>query len=182
VAQPVPQQIHNDSEEALLAQLASGSSQAFVEVYRRYARYVATIGFRLLGDDSELDDLIQETFMQVSAGIDGLRDPKGFRSWLATIAVRCIWRRRAQRRRRQLLRTSLGVLGLSRSDPADRRPVDDLYEQLDRVPERCRLPWLMHRVMGETLPETATACGVSLTTAKRRIAEAEARLERGRDA
>jgi RNA polymerase sigma-70 factor (ECF subfamily) len=182
VAQPVPQQIHNDSEEALLAQLASGSSQAFVEVYRRYARYVATIGFRLLGDDSELDDLIQETFMQVSAGIDGLRDPKGFRSWLATIAVRCIWRRRAQRRRRQLLRKSLGILGLSRSDPADRRPVDDLYEQLDRVPERCRLPWLMHRVMGDTLPETAAACGVSLTTAKRRIAEAEARLERGRDA
>jgi DNA-directed RNA polymerase specialized sigma24 family protein len=36
--------------------------------------------------------------------------------------------------------------------------------------------------MGETLLETAATCGVSLTTAKRRIAEAEARLERGRDA
>jgi RNA polymerase sigma-70 factor (ECF subfamily) len=182
VAQLEPRQTPGESEEILLAQLASGSSQAFIEIYRRYARYVATIGFRLLGDDSELDDLVQETFMQMSAGIDRLRDPKGFRSWLATIAVRCIWRRRAQRRRRQLLRKTLGVLGLSRSDPADRRPVDELYEQLDRVPERCRLPWLVHRVMGETLPETAATCGVSLTTAKRRIAEAEARLERGRDA
>jgi RNA polymerase sigma-70 factor (ECF subfamily) len=182
VAQPEPRQARSDSDELLLAQVASGSSQAFIEVYRRYARYVATIGFRLLGDDSELDDLVQETFMQVSTGIEGLRDPKGFRSWLATIAVRCVWRRRAQRRRRQFVRRTLAVLGISRSDPADRRPVDELYEQLDRVPERCRLPWLMHRVMGETLPDTAAACGFSLTTTKRRIAEAEARLERGRDA
>jgi RNA polymerase sigma-70 factor (ECF subfamily) len=182
VAQPEPRQARSESEEVLLAQLASGSSQAFIEVYRRYARYVATIGFRLLGDDSELDDLVQETFMQVSTGIEGLRDPKGFRSWLATIAVRCIWRKRAARRRRQFVRKTLAVLGLSRSDPADRQPVDELYEQLDRVPERCRLPWLMHRVMGETLPDTAAACGFSLTTTKRRIAEAEARLGRGRDA
>jgi DNA-directed RNA polymerase specialized sigma24 family protein len=80
------------------------------------------------------------------------------------------------------LHAALGILGLSRSDPNDRRPVDELYEQLDRVPERSRLPWLMHRVMGETLPDTAAACGISLTTAKRRIAEAEARLERGGDA
>ncbi len=183
MAQPEPRQTRSESEEVLLAQLASGSSQAFAEVYRRYARYVATIGFRLLGDDSELDDLVQETFMQVSAGVDGLRDPKGFRGWLATITVRSVWRRRAQRAEEGSYCTrALSVLGLSRSDPADRQPVDELYEQLDQVPERCRLPWLMHRVMGETLPDTAAASGISLTTAKRRIAEAEARLERRRDA
>ena len=181
VAQLELQPIRGRSEEELLLQLSQGSSQAFAEVYRRYARYVATIGFRLLGDDSELDDLVQETFLQVSSGIDTLRDPKGFRSWLATIAVRSVWRRRAQRRRRQLLHRALAAVGLSRSDPADRKPVDDLYEELDRMPERCRMPWLLHRVMGETLPDAAAMCGISLTTTKRRVAEAAARLtsERG---
>jgi RNA polymerase sigma-70 factor (ECF subfamily) len=181
VAQPEPRQAKNEPEEVLLAQLAAGSSQAFLEVYRRYARYVATLAFRLLGDDSELDDVVQETFLQVSTGIHGLRDPKGFRSWLSTIAVRNIWRKRVQRQRRQFVHKTLAILGLWRSDPADRQPVDELYEQLDRIPERCRLPWLLHRVMGETLPDTAAACGFSLTTTKRRIAEAETRLERGRD-
>jgi RNA polymerase sigma-70 factor (ECF subfamily) len=178
MTQREPQTMRSEPEEVLLVELASGSSQAFAEIYRRYARYVATIGYRLLGDDSELDDLVQETFLQVAAGIDGLRDPKGLRSWLATIAVRCVWRRRAQRRRRKLLHRAFGALGLTRSDPNDRRLVDDLYEQLEHVPERCRLPWLLHRVMRETLPDTAHACGISLTSAKRRIAEAEARLER----
>jgi RNA polymerase sigma-70 factor, ECF subfamily len=172
-------QTYPEIDAALLAQLANGSSQAFVEVYRRYARYVATIGFRLLGDDSEIDDVVQETFMQMAAGLDGLRDPSGFRSWLATIAVRRVWRKRAQRARRALLRNTLSVIGLWRSDPSDRKSVDDFYEKLERLPERCRTPWILHRVMGETLPDTATACATSLTTAKRRIAEAEARLERG---
>jgi RNA polymerase sigma-70 factor (ECF subfamily) len=183
VAKAEQKETHREeADDALLAELASGSSRAFVEVYRRYARYVATIGFRLLGDDSEIDDLVQETFMQMAAGLEGLRDPKGFRSWLATIAVRCVWRKRAQRRRRALVSSTLSIIGLSRSNPGDRRPVDDLYEKLERLPERCRIPWLMHRVMGETLPDTATACQTSLTTTKRRIAEAETRLERVSDA
>jgi RNA polymerase sigma-70 factor (ECF subfamily) len=181
MAKAEAKQPYREADEALIAELASGSSRAFVEVYRRYARYVATIGFRLLGDDSEIDDLVQETFMQIGAGLDGLRDPKGFRSWLATITVRCVWRRRAQRRRRALLSSTLSIIGVSRSNPSDREPVDELYEKLDRLPERCRTPWLMHRVMGETLPNTAAACQASLTTTKRRIAEAEARLERGSD-
>jgi DNA-directed RNA polymerase specialized sigma24 family protein len=76
----------------------------------------------------------------------------------------------------------LSVVGISRSDPRARGPVDELYEVLDRLPERARTPWLMHKVVGESLADTALICDVSLTTAKRRIAEAEARLRRKLDA
>jgi RNA polymerase sigma-70 factor (ECF subfamily) len=172
----------SEVDELLLARLVAGSEVAFNEIYRRYARYVATIGFRLLGDDTELDDVVQETFLEVSSSIDGLTDPKLFKSWLATIAVRCVLRRRALRRRRSFLHQALSVLGISRSDPVVRGPVDELYEVLDRVPERSRTPWLMHKVVGESLADTAAICDLSLTTAKRRIAEAEARLRRKLDA
>ena len=176
-----PARPRSEMDESLLARLVAGSEGAFNEIYRRYARYVATIGFRLLGDDTELDDVVQETFLEVSSSIEGLSDPKVFKSWLATIAVRCVVRRRAHRRRRRFLHQALSVVGISRSDPAVGSPVDDLYEVLNHVPERARTPWLMHKVVGESLVDTATICGVSLTTAKRRIAEAEARLRRKLD-
>jgi RNA polymerase sigma-70 factor (ECF subfamily) len=171
-----------EMDESLLARLVQGSDAAFNEIYRRYARYVATIGFRLLGDDTELDDVVQETFLEVSSSIEGLSDPKVFKGWLATIAVRCVIRRRTLRRRRRFLHEALSVVGIARSDPAVSRPVDELYEVLDHVPERERTPWLMHKVVGESLADTANICGVSLTTAKRRIAEAETRLRRTLDA
>ena len=63
-----------------------------------------------------------------------------------------------------------------------RGPVDELYEVLNHLPERARTPWLLHKVVGESLPDTAIICGLSLTTVKRRIAEAEARLRRKLDA
>jgi RNA polymerase sigma-70 factor (ECF subfamily) len=172
----------SEMDELLLARLVEGSDGAFNEIYRRYARYVATIGYRLLGDDTELDDVVQETFLEVSSSIEGLSDPRLFKSWLATIAVRCTIRRRSNRKRRRFLHQALSVLGISRSDPGVRGPVDELYEVLNLLPERTRTPWLLHKVVGESLPDTAVICGLSLTTAKRRIAEAEARLRRKLDA
>ena len=149
VAQPEPREARSESEDVLLAQLANGSSQAFIEVYRRYARYVATIGFRLLGDDSELDDLVQETFMQVSTGIDGLRDPKGFRSWLATIAVRCIWRKRAQRRRRQFVRRTHHPSAAAAASTVARIPASTAPQQNTDTPFG---NWIRH-----SLPTAAPA-------------------------
>lgn len=56
--------------------------------------------------------------------------------------------------------------------------MDDLYDALERIPSDVRIPWVLHRIEQLSLPETALACEVSLATVKRRIADAEARLER----
>ena len=47
---------------------------ALAELFRRYARYVATIGFKLLGRDDELDDLVQDVFIEAHRGLHQLRD------------------------------------------------------------------------------------------------------------
>lgn len=64
------------------------------------------------------------------------------------------------------------------SDPRDRQPVDELSDALARIPEDVRIPWILHRIEQLSLPEAAAACEVSLATVKRRIADAEARLQR----
>ena len=64
------------------------------------------------------------------------------------------------------------------SDPRDRQAVDELYEALDGLAADVRIPWVLHRVEQMTLPEAAEACEISLATVKRRIKEADERLER----
>ena len=51
-------------------------------------------------------------------------------------------------------------------------------DALERIPEDLRIPWVLHRVEQLSLPETAEACEISLATVKRRIAEAEERIQR----
>jgi RNA polymerase sigma-70 factor (ECF subfamily) len=59
--------------------------------------------------------------------------------------------------------------------------VEELYDVLDRIPPKLRVPWVLARIEGETLPRVADACGVSLATVKRRVSEAETRIRRRLD-
>jgi RNA polymerase sigma-70 factor (ECF subfamily) len=166
-------------DDAVLVERAGrGDEQAFSEIYRRYARYIAGVAFRLTGDDAAVDDMVQETFIAAHRGLAKIREPGQLRPWLVTIAVR-----RARRHISGLSRRRKGRAEIARNAPRfgdarDLDRVDELYEVLDRVPVKYRVPWVLNRVEGMTLPEVAAACGWSLATIKRRIAEAENRLKR----
>ena len=61
---------------------------ALAELFRRYAPYVATIASKLLGrDDGELDDLVQDVFIEAHRGLGQLRDAHAAKGWLARITV-----------------------------------------------------------------------------------------------
>src|SRR5207245_4945312 len=66
-------------------------------LYRRYAGYVAAVAVRLLGRDGEIDDLVQDVFVEAVRGVAKVRDPNAIKGWLAKVAVRmCV--RRLQKR------------------------------------------------------------------------------------
>jgi RNA polymerase sigma-70 factor (ECF subfamily) len=150
----------------------------FEALYAKHSRYVAGVVHRLMGRDGELDDIVQETFVDALDGLERLRDPLAVRAWLVTVAVRRTRRVLASRRRRMMFAFWTVDFAPRASDPRDRAPVDELYDALSRIPADLRIPWVLHRVERLSLPETAAACEVSLATVKRRIADAEARIER----
>jgi RNA polymerase sigma-70 factor, ECF subfamily len=165
-------------DAVLVADAALGSDRAFAALYRRHARYVAGVVYRILGSDAELDDVVQETFCDASNALGSLKDPAGLRAWLARIAVRRIHKRLAKRRRWRWFVGQAEHMIPTVSDPAMRQAVDALYEALDDLPPKLRIPWTLHTLEGETLPDVASACEISLATAKRRIAQAAERIER----
>jgi RNA polymerase sigma-70 factor (ECF subfamily) len=139
---------------------------------------VAGVVFRLMGDDADLEDIVQDTFVRAAERLDTLRAPSQLRPWLVTIAVRLAQSRMTRRRRRSWLRQQLSQTAPTVSDPRDQAPADELYSALDQVPDKLRVPWILARVEGHKLEDVASACGVSLATIKRRIADAQTRLDR----
>jgi RNA polymerase sigma-70 factor (ECF subfamily) len=155
---------------------------AFEAVYAQHARFIAGIVQRMVGrTHAEVDDLVQETFIDAVDGLAKIRnpeDPSVVRAWLATVAVRRARRFLGRARRRAIFAFLSKEYGPRASDPRVRQPVDDLYDALDRLPADLRIAWSLHRIEEWSLPQTAAVCEVSLATVKRRIAEAEHRLER----
>jgi RNA polymerase sigma-70 factor (ECF subfamily) len=93
-----------------LSEVAPGvvDPRNFDEVFRRYSGYVARVALRLLGSDSEVDDLVQDVFLEAHRGLNSVREPGALGGWLARICVRRATRR--LRRRRLLVLLSLDTL------------------------------------------------------------------------
>lgn len=160
---------------------ASPPPPALDDVYRRYCRYVAAVILRLDGRPSEVDDLVQDVFVEAAAGIGRLRDPEAIKGWLATIAVRTVRRRLRIRRAWRFLGLDRDagevVLVDSRASAADRVLLRAVYQVLEDMPVQDRLAFTLHIIEGETLEVVAKLCGCALATAKRRVARAQRLIE-----
>jgi RNA polymerase sigma-70 factor (ECF subfamily) len=152
------------------------------EVYRRYCRYVGAVILRLGGRDGEVDDLVQDVFVEAARGIERLREPAAIKGWLATITVRLMRRHLQFRRVRRLLgldgrRPDYATLVDGAASPVDKLVVRAVYEVLDGLPVADRLAFSLHHIEGETLDAVARLCACSCATAKRRIARAQQAIE-----
>src|SRR5262249_11244301 len=79
------------------------------EVFRVHSRYVAGVATKLLGRDDEVDDVVQDVFLEARSRLDSLRDPAALRGWLATITVRTAVRKLRWRRVRSIFWSSEDV-------------------------------------------------------------------------
>jgi RNA polymerase sigma-70 factor (ECF subfamily) len=166
----------------LVERIRRNDRDAFRLLYGRYVQYLAGVAFSLLGADSELDDVLQETLVEAVGSIDSLEDPASLRRWLVTIAVRRVQRVLYARKRRRWIVSNFALLVPKSMAPAAEWPLSELQLALETLSPKLRVPWILKRIEDLELAEIASACSISVATAKRRIAEADELLGRWFDA
>ncbi|MBI5531720.1 MAG: RNA polymerase sigma factor [Deltaproteobacteria bacterium] len=149
-------------------------------LFQRYGRDVQRILGRILGVDSELPDLTQEVFLRALEGIERIDDPCRLRGWLMSTAVYAA-REVIRRRRRRwwpvlLSQTHVVEPAVQAADHCAREAVRATYALLDKIDPDDRIALSLHVFEGMELTDTASACGVSLATIKRRIARGRERF------
>lgn len=152
-------------------------------VFREHAGYVADVAARMVGRSADMDDVVQDVFIEALRGLRQIRDLKLVKGWLKTVTVRVA----ARRLKRQKLRTFFSFRDDDEDETENYLPADlsveekarlrELYRALHLLPVNERLAWILHRMDEETIESTASLCGCSVATAKRRIAAAQRLLE-----
>lgn len=184
MTEPTRANLRGVSHLRLVGKASDASSEGaldFEGLYRLHSGYVATVGFRLLGNDTELDDLVQEVFIEAHRGLSQLRDPGAVLGWLARICVRRCVRRLRKRRLRQLLQLDdeLEPMAVDPSlTPEQIADVKRAYRALGRFPAQERVVWILRHIEGESLERMAQLCDCSKSTVQRRLRAAEERFER----
>jgi len=84
----------------LIARWKAGDERAATALVKRHAESLARFAVSS-GERSEIDELVQDTFVRAFNSIDGFRGESSFRTWLFSIERRLLLdRRRAEKRRR----------------------------------------------------------------------------------
>lgn len=178
-----PQRLEISSDAELVSRACGGDQSAKEQLFHRYVHRVSGIVYRLMGQDRDLEDLVQDTFVLAFDKLDTLREPGAFGPWLfrmTTGAVIDTLRRRSLLRRIGLWSKESFDLDslISRTAPSDTAvELRAIYAALSRFPVDERVALVLRRVEELTHDEIAAYTGWSVATVKRRLVRAEARFE-----
>lgn len=160
----------------------------FPVVYQQYSRYVARIASRLLGNEDEVRDVVQDVFLTAMQKLDDVASGRSVKAWLASVTVNNVISRLRWRKVRQAFKMDEGRVELlappASGNPEQAAQLRRVYAELDRLPVKHRIAWTLRYVEEEPLEEVARICGCSLATAKRWIGAAQEALrglEKGQD-
>jgi RNA polymerase sigma-70 factor (ECF subfamily) len=174
----------NDVE--LLKRYVAGDERAFQELISQYKDSVYAFLRRFLNDRDLVDDVFQETFMQLYVSRDTFDQSKPLRPWLFTIAANKA--KDALRRSQRVDSTNLGSMFdseehsiddvLNTLDHDDRMPYDDLIREetaaqvkriIARMPVKLREILILAYFHKFPYAEIAGILGIPVGTVKSRL-------------
>jgi len=180
-----PVLIPDISDEELVSRVGQKDHWAEEVTYRRYAPVVLGVARRMLCNQTEAEDVTQETFVTAFGIWDQIREPARLKQWLLQIAVRKVHRIFRRRRLAKAFGLSSGSTdqGLAQwvrpEAGADVRTELVLLDKvLSTISPANRIAWMLRYVEGLSLDEVAFECSCSLATVKRRVASAHQLITR----
>lgn len=149
--------------------------------FRKYSRHVAATAYRVLRNRADVQDVVQEVFLDAVLGLERLRDEESVRAWLTVVTIRNATLRRRHRAHAAPYGFDEEIISeLLFSDGEHERHLElaAVAAVINALPDELRLPWMLHCLEGVGLPGVARMCACSIATVKRRIALARARIAR----
>jgi len=169
-------------ERALVARCLAGERAAERELFRRERGRVHGILYRILGVNRDMEDLLQDTFIEVFRSLHGFRGESRLSTWIDRITVRVAYRYIGQRRPTVPLEAvAEPVVGEDEGGEARaaaREGVRRLYAVLGTLTPQARVAFALHAIDGRPIAEVARMCGASAIATKLRIWRARRELEK----
>jgi RNA polymerase sigma factor (sigma-70 family) len=166
-----------------------GDRQAQEEIARAYLPLVYNVTSRALGDQPDVEDVVQDTMLQVVRALPGLRQPESIRAWILAITMRQIG---AHQQRVQTAPTTpladlpdtgtefeeLSILRLRLS--GQRRQVAEASHWLDPEERTVLALWWQEAAGQLDRSDVAAALNTTVAYAAVRIQRMRAQLDRSR--
>jgi RNA polymerase sigma factor (sigma-70 family) len=152
--------------------------QAFEILLERHGPMVLGTARRLVNNAADAADVFQAVFLSLARLAKSIRQGQSVPNWLYTTTCRIAARARKRRVVSIENAPEPSTATTAETDLVWREVRTALDEELQRLPERLRLPLLLCYLSGLTRDEAAEQLGWSISTLKRRLEEGRTALRR----
>ena len=169
-------------EATLVDRCRRGEPAAFEEIYRTHSPRLFGLIVRMVGNQADAEDLLQEVFLGAYRKLDGFRGESALGTWLYRLATNHVLDHLRSRAARTGQMTEAFDDDPVLPDPGSRAIADRTVAQMDleravaQLPEGCRAAFLLHDVEGMEHREVAHALGIAEGTSKSQVHKARLRL------
>ena len=172
------------SDELLLGRFSAGDRLALDELFRRYRQPAYRVAYRLLGNEADALDAVQEGFVKVLTHLPHFQGRSSFKTWLLRVVSNAALDLGRQRGRRAAAEpgdaTPPDAVPLVWEDPTLGLERADLRRLLDRalasLPEPQRQTFVLHVDAELSYREVAEVLGISIGTVMSRLYYARQKL------
>jgi RNA polymerase sigma-70 factor, ECF subfamily len=167
-----------DRGEDLVARFRRGDESAFNEIFKAHRSLVWGVLHHLMPHDPELEDVVQQAFVEVFRSLDSFEGRSKLSSWIARVALHVGYHHLRRKKSRphdyDADRSMPEIVDPSpRGDPeaaAERNEaIARVYEILQTLPEKKRTVFILNDLQGMAQEEVAEVVGTNVATVRTRL-------------
>jgi RNA polymerase sigma-70 factor (ECF subfamily) len=161
----------------LILRSQKGDQSAQAALYRHYARAMFNICRRMMGDEEEARDVLQEAFIHAFSKLSTLKEVSTFSFWIKRIVTNhCI----NALRKKKLVTADLQQAEAIEEPKEDldyqKYQVEQIMKAVDALPAGCRTVLNLYLFEGYDHQEISEVLGISVSASKAQYSKAKARI------
>jgi RNA polymerase sigma-70 factor (ECF subfamily) len=166
--------IHED----LIAQCRAGDRGAHYRIYQLYSRSMYNVCFRIVGNEDDADDVLQEAFISAFNNLDHYRGDATFGAWLKRIVVNKAINVLKRRRMEALPEDDRWDVPeeVNESHEYEDLTVERVKKAIQQLPDGYRSVLSLYLLEGYDHQEIGQILGVSESTSKSQLNRAKNKL------
>lgn len=173
-------------EEDIIELIKSGEKELYELIMRKYNQRLYRIARAMVKNDSDVEDILQETYLKAYEKLSQFQNKSQFSTWLIRILIN---HANASLNKRKHFSNSVSIEEVSEDqfqDPSSNSVEPNisndelkkiLEEAIDNLPENMRCVYVMREVEGLSVAETAECLALSEENVKTRLHRAKAILK-----
>ena len=168
---------YNDTHRDLVEECKKGQRTAQFELYKLYSKAMFNICLRMVKNEADAEDMLQNSFIDVFTKLDTFRFQSSIGAWIKRIVVNnCI---NFLKKRRLYFEEITDRIGDREDAPSDVEPklnVQAIKEAIYQLPDGYRVVFSLYQMEGYDHKEIAEILNVSEQTSKSQYSRARKKL------